>query len=110
MFVWIEDTVSDNRAKATMALYNLSGKGPLTLKAKEGAVTVFDGVETKAMKARDMNPVKVDFSIYAGEENLQTIEPFIIERGNHYGILFDGKSASVDNCKNRYNAVIALIF
>ncbi len=93
--VWIEDHANNNRAKATIALYNFSSKDDLALKAKEGAVKVYDDVDASAMKARDMNPVKIDFGIYEGEESLIKIEPFIIERGNHYGIIYDGSEVKV---------------
>ena len=91
--VVLEDIANNNRSKATIAFYNFSGISSLTLKAKGGAVNVLQDVESDSTKARDMNAVKIDFSIYNGEEFLVELSEEIIERGNHYSIFYDGTAA-----------------
>ena len=48
------------------------------------------------MQARDINPVKVDLSINDNKGEKSTIlEPFIMERGNHYSVFYNGEKAFV---------------
>lgn len=89
----LQDTANTNRSKAVIAFYNLSDDPDLTLKARGGTVNVLEHVESNATKARDMNAVKIDFSIYRGEENVLSFAEEVIERGNHYSIFYDGEKA-----------------
>ena len=97
--IWIQDMPNTNRAKATIALYNLSDQPMLMLKAKDGEVMVLDDVKKDSAKARDMNAVKIDFSIYNGDEHLLTLPSQVIERGNHYSIFYDGVTADFVTAK-----------
>lgn len=87
----LQDTANANRSKAVIAFYNLSDNPDLTLKARGGTVNVLEHVKKNATKARDMNAVKIDFSIYSGEENILSLAEEVIERGNHYSIFYDGE-------------------
>lgn len=91
----IEDFSSTNRSKATIGFYNLSDKDTLTLKAKNDKVTVLKNVKKGNMAARNMNAVKIDFSIFEGKKRLKSLDEEVIERGNHYDIIYDGSRAQM---------------
>jgi hypothetical protein len=94
--VVVEDPKGDNRAKATVILYNLSG-APVTLKAKEGTAAVIENVAAKANGSRELNGVKVDFSVHGADgASLAKLEPSILERGLTYGIVFYGDKAEMN--------------
>lgn len=90
--VVIQDQANQDRTKATVALYNLSDQ-VIGLKAREGSVSVLEEVQINTMKARDMNAVKVDFGIYQNDKLLENVGDKVLERGNHYSIVFDGQQA-----------------
>jgi len=86
----IKDQPNANRAKATIVFYNLSTASDLSLKAKEGKINIFEEVASQSMEARDMNAVKIDLGVYSGDEMLKQLTPQIIERGNHYSVVYTG--------------------
>ncbi len=87
----ITDKPNDNRAKAIIAFYNMSDKPTLSVKVKEGTVMVLENVPPQEMAARDMNAVKIDFGVYDGDKLLKALDPQIIERGNHYSLVYTGQ-------------------
>lgn len=95
----IEDKSNDNETKSTLALYNLNGANPIQLKAKEGTVTVVDNVTKGAMNTRDINPVEIDLSVTGEGIEAIMLKSLIMERGNHYSIIYNGKSAFIVQAK-----------
>ncbi|HPF47903.1 MAG TPA: alginate O-acetyltransferase AlgF [Emcibacteraceae bacterium] len=93
--IFLRDQANTDRSKATIALYNLSDIPALTLKAREGSVDVLKDVAKDETAARDMNAVKIDFSIYNGDQKLKSLDEEVIERGNHYSIIYDGQTAEM---------------
>ncbi len=87
----IEDTANINPAKATLALYNNSDS-IIKLKAKENTATIFNEVASGDHTAREINPVKVDLTLnITGNDTLMPIAPIIMERENHYGLVYNGE-------------------
>lgn len=84
-----------DRTKAVIAFYNLSPLENISLKAKEGKVTVFENLEPITMQARDINATKIDMSIFNGAEKITALPDIILERGQHYSVIFDGTSAHI---------------
>ena len=98
-FVTIEDTKNTDRSKATVSLYNLSDIGTVDLKAKESSILVIDSVEPFTQRSRDLNPVKIDFTIFKKHssdwmENT-VLDEIILERGNHYSVFYTDVSAFI---------------
>ncbi len=91
----VGDTANQDRAKATIAFYNFSETPNVTLKAKGGTVDVLSDVGAGETKARDMNAVKIDFGVYDGDKELAALSEEVIERGNHYSVIYDGQSAKI---------------
>ena len=93
------DYPNENRAKATVSLYNLSDEQAVDLKAKQESVTVLEYVEAGQNTARDINPMKIDFSVTREGKSSIPLEPVILERGNHYSVFFDGKTSFIEQAK-----------
>lgn len=91
----IKDDANLNRSKVTIAFYNLSDIKILSLKVRGGSVEVLKDVQSNKMSAREMNAVKIDFSIFDGETNLISLDETVLERGNHYSIIYDGKTVQM---------------
>lgn len=91
----IQDSGNTDRSKATIALYNFSDMDAVSLKAKGGTVDVLTDVVTKGTKARDMNALKIDFGVYQGSEIRANLDEVVLERGNHYSVIFNGKAAKM---------------
>lgn len=89
----LKDQANESRSKATIAFYNFSTISLLTLKARKGSVEVLKDVSKSQTLARDMNAAKIDFSIYEGDNKLLSLSSEVIERGNHYSIIYDGVTA-----------------
>lgn len=91
--VLLKDPAGDNRAKATVVVYNFSSQ-PITLKAKAGSVAVIENVPANNNGTRDINGVKADFSVHSADgKELTKITPVILERGITYGIIYHGNKA-----------------
>jgi hypothetical protein len=88
----IKDNKSKDRTKAVIAFYNLSERNSLTLKVNN-KINVFSDVTAMSMEARDINAAKINLNIINGTEEFATVPDVILERGHHYSIIFDGKSA-----------------
>lgn len=91
----MEDEKNTDRSKATISFYNFQHDGTASLKAKQGQVYVFEEVRADENTTRDVNPIKIDLSVHVGNsrEDFVTVEPFIMERGNHYSVFYDGHNA-----------------
>src|SRR5688572_1766027 len=66
-FNLLTDTSSENRAKAVVALYNLGGADALSLKAQDGTIGVIEGVVPGQTGGRELNAVKVGFSVHKAD-------------------------------------------
>ena len=82
------DSPNNNRAKATISLYNLGSKKPLSLWAENGTVELLNDVEPYRQKARQINSVKSDFGIYRDNIRLVDLGEKIIERNNYYSVFY----------------------
>lgn len=92
----IEDQANTNPAKATLAIINADQSASVSLKAKDNTIDIFKDVETGAMSAREINAVKIDLTVNVAESAEPVVlDPIVLERGNHYTVLFDGKAARI---------------
>lgn len=88
--IWsVKDIRSENKSKAVIAFYNLSDKNDLLLKANE-KIKIFDDVDSKSHDSREINAAKVHFEIVKDGQVLAQVDELIIERGNHYSVLYNG--------------------
>lgn len=89
----LEDKANKDRSKATIAAYNLSDLDEISLKANKGKIEVLERISSKSVGSRDINAVKIDFSLFRNGDEIFSFEEEIIERGNHYSIIYDGEEA-----------------
>lgn len=83
----IEDKAADNRAKALIQLYNLSGKPDLSLKTSDGKVEVVPATPAGNSGSREINAVKVSLALHgAGASGSEPVGDVTLERGKALGI------------------------
>jgi len=80
----IEDIPSDNRAKSQILFYNLASDNALSLKTTEGNVSIITDVNKNEVKAREINPVKINVSVFDGDTEFKQAETLSMERGMVY--------------------------
>jgi alginate O-acetyltransferase complex protein AlgF len=80
------DTVSANRAKATLLLYNLSSQGGVDLATADGKVTVFTDVEPGTEAMREVNGLTVAFTVHGPSAPVTTLPTVTLERGLAYSV------------------------
>jgi alginate O-acetyltransferase complex protein AlgF len=88
------DTALKEPEKAMLVLYNLGSKDPLTLKVKDGLITVIEKAELGKSGNRGLNPVKVDLSIFdTTGKQITKLEPVVLERGHVYSVFYANDKA-----------------
>lgn len=89
--VWvIEDTRPENKAKAIIAFYNLSNKDNLNLVANN-SFPIFEDIEKRSGVDREINAAKINLAVIIEGEVLSQLNDVILERNNHYTVIYDGK-------------------
>lgn len=81
------DAKLDSMAKALVSLYNLTDMPTLSLKTADGKVAVIEGVAADAAGNRQVNPLKVQFAVFDGEQSIAAIDEVSIERGAAYSVI-----------------------
>ena len=83
----LPDPKLDSMAKALISLYNLTDKPSLSLKTADGKVAVIDAVGADAAGNRQVNPLKVQFAVFEGDQPIAQIDEVSIERGAAYSVI-----------------------
>ncbi len=76
----IEEPPFKNKQKSLVRVQNLSDKA-LTLKTADGKTDVVQSVAAKGRGEREINPVKVSFALYDGNQKVSDLKPVALERG-----------------------------
>jgi alginate O-acetyltransferase complex protein AlgF len=87
----IADTVSANRAKAQLALYNLTEKATVTLKAND-KIEVVKEVAAGTVGTMDVNAMKIKLAVFSGSDSLGDAGEQNLERGFSYGVFAIAKA------------------
>lgn len=85
--VLLTDQAADNRAKAVLALYNLSKSPTVDLKTADGKTTVVKGVKTGESGSRAVNGITVDLAAFSGAKTLGSLKAVKLERGSAYAVV-----------------------
>lgn len=88
----LTDMALENRAKALVVFYNLTGTPDLALKTADGKVEVIPAQAAGATAGREMNGVKVTFGVFAGIESKASLKEAVLERGRAYAIVATQKA------------------
>ena len=83
----LPDAKLDSMAKALVSFYNLTDKPTLSLRTADGKVAVIDDVGADAAGNRQVNPLKVQFAVFEGEQPIAEIDEVSIERGAAYSVI-----------------------
>jgi len=85
--VLLTDQAADNRAKAVLALYNLSKSATVDLKTADGKTTVVKGVKSGESGSRAVNGITVDLAAFSGTKTLGSLKGVKLERGSAYAVV-----------------------
>lgn len=83
-----------NRMKSLVLLYNLLDGTPVSLKTADGRTTVIEDVKPNASGSREINAVKTNLGVYAGNQSLVQAKPMVFERGSVFSLFVTGPKDS----------------
>ncbi|MGH1374050.1 MAG: alginate O-acetyltransferase AlgF [Cellvibrionaceae bacterium] len=75
------DKVIESPRKSLLSIYNFTSSDDLSLKTSDGKFSVFSALNRGDYAYREINPIKVSFSVFSLEEKLMDVETTIFERG-----------------------------
>ncbi|QXH36644.1 alginate O-acetyltransferase AlgF [Pseudomonas muyukensis] len=90
----IEEPPFKNKQKALVRVQNLSDQA-LTLKTADGKTEVVKPVAAKGRGEREINPVKVNLALYAGDKKVGDVKPVALERGEAAVLYVTGSGNSL---------------
>lgn len=76
----VEEAPFKNKRKAMLRVQNLTDS-KLSLKTADGKAVVIDEVAPQSHGEREVNPVKVDLALYAGDKKISDLKPVALARG-----------------------------
>jgi len=88
------DPLPTNRAKALLTFYNL-GTPQASLSTDDEKVTLADNIDAMDSYSELINPVKIGFIASQNQGGSLNIEPYVFERGQSYGIFYNGDHAII---------------
>ncbi|MDH5722404.1 MAG: alginate O-acetyltransferase AlgF [Alphaproteobacteria bacterium] len=74
----------ENELKAQMIVHNLTERDNITLKTADGKVSVIGPIAPNSFQVREINPIKVSFAIFSGDEKFVDLIDWPLERGESY--------------------------
>ena len=83
----LEDTGNANRAKALIAVYNLSKLPAVEFKTADGKTSVIAGVAPGSTKARAVNGIKADLAVFGPAGLITAFKEIQLERGAAYAVI-----------------------
>ena len=90
----IEEPPFKNKQKALVRVQNLSDQ-PLALKTADGKTEVVTPVAAKGRGEREINPVKVNLALFAGDKKVSDVKPVALERGEAAVLYVTGSGSSL---------------
>ena len=90
----IEEPPFKNKQKALVRVQNLSDQS-LTLKTADGKTEVVTPVAAKGRGEREINPVKVNLALFAGDKKVSDVKPVALERGEAAVLYVTGSGSSL---------------
>lgn len=77
----IVDKMVESPRKSLVAVYNFTSRSGLSVKTANGQHSVFSQLSSGDYAFREINPVKVSFSIFSEDKNLSDVKAIVFERG-----------------------------
>lgn len=82
----LEDTKSENRAKALLLFYNLTDRPGLSLKTADSGIDIINNVARLEHGSREINAVRIGFALYDGDAKIASLEEQALDRNAAYSI------------------------
>ena len=79
-----KDPEPKDALKAQMIVYNMTSKDNVALKTADGKVSVVGPLTAGEIANREINPIKVSFAIYVGDEKFADMVDWPLERQESY--------------------------
>lgn len=83
----IEDAATENRTKALVLFYNLTDKNALGLKTADGKTAIVPDVKSGDVGSREMNAVRIGFSVAEGDSAVAKVDEQALQRGSAYAVI-----------------------
>ncbi|MCB1783653.1 MAG: alginate O-acetyltransferase AlgF [Alphaproteobacteria bacterium] len=81
-----KDPEAADPLKSQIIFYNLTGRDDITVRTADGKITVIGPVKAGELQERAVNPIKVSFAVFSGDEKFADLEDWPLERGQSYTI------------------------
>lgn len=92
----VKEPELQDQLKAQIIVYNLTSKDDISLKTADGKVSVVGPLTAGETENREINPIKVSFAIYSGDEKFADLVDWPLERKESYIIVvFESGGAGV---------------
>ncbi len=92
----VKEPELQDQLKAQIIVHNLTSKDDISLKTADGKVSVVGPLTAGETKNREINPIKVSFAIYSGDEKYADLVDWPLERKESYIIVvFEKDGAGV---------------
>jgi alginate O-acetyltransferase complex protein AlgF len=82
----LTDQVSDNPAKATIALYNVDVPGEISLRTEDRRIPVIMNIATRSNGYREINAVRVSLSVFTANDRRADLGEVVLQRGRGYSV------------------------
>ena len=89
------DPLLENRLKAVFVAYNLNADQAINITVGEKNVPVFTNIAAGELKSREINAVKIGFTVSHEGDNLASTSPEILQRGEFYSLFVMGNKAAL---------------
>lgn len=96
-FKIVKDPEAKDPLKAQIIVYNTTGRDDISIRTADGKVTVVGPVKAGEVLDRAVNPIKVSFAVYAGEEKYADLPDWPLERKERFiiAVMTDDKGQGV---------------
>lgn len=80
----VKDPDPQDELKAQIIVYNFTQRDNISIKTADGKVSVIGPLKAGEVKDRAVNPIKVSFAVFSGEEKFADLTDWPLERGESY--------------------------
>lgn len=86
----IDNDKFNNRMKALVIVYNLTGDSALSLKTADGKTPVVENVPPSKSGQREVNAVRTQLALYKGAQRVAPVRQVAFERGRAFSLFVAG--------------------
>lgn len=79
-----KDPTAESKLKSQIIVYNMTKRDDISLRTADGKVTIIGPLAANEIKDREINPIKVSFAIYSGDEKFADMVDWPLERKESY--------------------------